>query len=385
MATRKAYASLAWLSSHLPYYGWFTGEIYGTPTLSVGACSFDFGVDAIYAGAIWTNRPTSAGMSYSLLGVNSLTVTDHASWADGTRRKMFHYAGLEIFAKKSGSNYVIEVESGAIVTGTTLLSFGTAYNISVSRQIASPTRGRVWIGSTLEIDSSSFTVGATPNTVILSREHTDPTNGSFSVREVLAVFSDTDERIDASTLNGQELVVSGNGTSYNEYYADEAGAPPTAPRHDSVDEDPPDGDTTFLDSRTDANTTDRQTFTTTNITMANPEVVVLFDWARTTIAAKTLSPYGMSTDGGTTNKEEVQTNYGPVDDYTPQRAVFWRAPDGSPWSQAGLNSWEPGTRATRGANAVAWRNTAIHAEAMGVDYIALPAAADRRRALAQVI
>jgi len=119
--------------------------------------------------------------------------------------------------------------------------------------------------------------------------------------------------------------------------------------------------------------------------MANPEVVVLFDWARTTIAAKTLSPYGMSTDGGTTNKEEVQTNYGPVDDYTPQRAVFWRAPDGSPWSQAGLNSWEPGTRATRGANAVAWRNTAIHAEAMGVDYIALPAAEDRRRLLAQVI
>src|SRR3990167_11303511 len=105
MTSRKTISHWAWLSVYEAYYG----DVTGTPTSDgTGSCSFDFGVDTI-SNANWANLPTATGMAYSLLGMNSVVVTDHASWSDGTTRRIAAVSGRSIWAKKSGSNFVLQI------------------------------------------------------------------------------------------------------------------------------------------------------------------------------------------------------------------------------------------------------------------------------------
>lgn len=363
----------SWLSVYEPYYG----TVSGTPTSDgTGSCSFDFGVDMI-SNISWAGFPTAPGntVGRTLLGLNSVVVTDHASWADGEIRRLFNIAGnVHVYAKKSGSNWVVEAKdseaSPAVGTGSTLLTFGSTYHISASlRHFSSDRRIRVWVGSTQEI---SMLVGATSlntNRITLGL-NTGTANGSFAVREVYAAFTDTDERIDASALNGQKMALSGNGT-YNEFAQADDGTPPSDPRHDSVDEDPPDGDTTWMQSGATTNTRYRQTYTTTNVTLANVDAVAVFNEGRCTVADKVIPIKAMSGDG--TNFESVATQASTSTSYTQGRCIFERAPDAGVWTQTDLDALEVGTDLFIADDIVAWRDTAVHCEAMGCDYIDLTA------------
>ena len=385
MAVRKAARLFGWLSVHEEYYGPGGGGVTGTPTSDgAGSCTFDFGVDKISTGN-WKNTPASTGMAYTLLGIHNLQVVNDASWADGTDRTLFNIGGVNGYARKSGSNWQLYVtdSEGTPNTqlGATLFAFSTQYDLSLRRQHATPYTIRIWMGTTEEITLASGSAGATSINFTLSAS-VGSTGGQMIVQEVFVVYTDTDERMDASTLNAVNMAVTSGTPMHNEYTHDEAGTPITGDKYTHVDEDGPDDDTSFLQNPATANSTFRQTYLTVNQTLANLEAGAVFERGRGTIAGKNLEMFLISGDG--TNKEEVSIRSGFVGTaYGTYAAIFYRAPDAGVWSQTDLDPWEIGVRWTIGADAITWRETAIRAEAMGVDYISL--AADRRRLLAQMI
>src|SRR3990167_10385263 len=104
--------------------------------------------------------------------------------------------------------------------------------------------------------------------------------------------------------------------------------------------------------------------------MSNVQSVAVFEEGRAGFTGKTSDIYLISSDGGTTNKEEVVIWTGIIlSTFASSRAIFYLAPDGTAWSQSDLDSWEPGMRATLGSDNGPWRDTTLHCEAMGCDYI----------------
>lgn len=357
---------MAFFSEQEDYYGGITNSPTSTGT---GSCTFDFRSDVISTSTGWVNVPSNTGFNYSLMGIKDLYITNDAGWADGTDQYLFNFAGVTVWARKNGSQWQIYATDGTNTQlGNTLLEFGSAnkYNISMSSAHASPYPRRIWVGNTLEINFNGVITGSAAIRIILGSSTQGTAAGSFTVEETFTLYTDTDERMDAASLDGREMVPT-SGTPMHDEYADWTNEA-TEAKYQQMDEDPPDDNTSYLENPATANSTFRQTYLTTNATLANVEAIKISQRGKATVADKTLTIYSISGDG--TNKEEVNvlgpltTNY-----TTTSNAIFNRAPDTGVWSQTDLDNLEIGVRWTIGAEAVTWRQTSMECEAMGVDFI----------------
>lgn len=277
---------------------------------------------------------------------------------------------------------------GEILAGTTEYDYGTAYTYLAETDGSTL---RVFFGDLVTAELSLSTadnlyegavgVGMRVGAALVS------SSGTFTcVFPFMSSGGAGDQQPDPTTGGYIEQTPTGDSSNDNEFTIDEAGAGATT-KYDSVDEwatTTHDSDTTYNTHTATPSTTFRQAYTTPDNTLTKDVYCGLIAFVgRGDIAAKNLLVTGFGRDASVRD-EGTEFNAG-ESTYAYRRDTFPLAPDGGVWTQAKIDAWEIGVRATVGAAPVTYRISAIQGEIAGFDLQAAAAATDRRRLLAQMV